>query len=52
MIARVKYSTLESTLNRKSFDEAVSKLTDGTNNYYTKMFWDKRTSPYSHPENL
>jgi hypothetical protein len=51
IIERVKYPTNESTLNGESFKEAVSKLTDGTNNYYTKMFWDARTSPSDHPAN-
>lgn len=42
--ARVKYPTNESTLNGDNFNAAVSKLQDGTNNYYTKMFWDVRTA--------
>lgn len=49
--ARVKYPTNESTVNKTSFDAAVAKLQDGTNNYYSKMFWDVRTGPYSHPAN-
>ena len=51
IIARVKYPTDESTLNGVAWQEAVSKLQDGTNNYYTKMFWDVRTSTYDHPAN-
>ncbi|MDR0865586.1 MAG: SusD/RagB family nutrient-binding outer membrane lipoprotein [Candidatus Symbiothrix sp.] len=51
IIARVKYPTNESTLNGASFDEAVSKLEDGTNNYYTPMFWDKRRTEGPHPVN-
>lgn len=51
IIERVKYPTNESTLNGPNFDAAVAKLTDGTNNYYTKMYWDVRTSPYDHPAN-
>ena len=37
IISRVKYPTDE--------------LQDGTNNYYSKMFWDARTSTYDHPAN-
>ena len=51
IIARVKYPTNESTLNGANWKDAVAKLTDGTNNYYTKMFWDARTSTYDHPAN-
>lgn len=51
IIERVKYPTNESTLNKASFDTAVSKLQDGTNNYYSKMFWDVRTSTNQHPAN-
>lgn len=51
IISRVKYPTNESTLNGANWTEAVSKLTDGTNNYYTKMYWDVRTSTYDHPVN-
>ncbi|WP_245542026.1 SusD/RagB family nutrient-binding outer membrane lipoprotein [Proteiniphilum acetatigenes] len=51
IIARVKYPTNESTLNGANWEEAVSKLDDGTNNYYTKMYWDVRTSTYDHPAN-
>lgn len=51
IIARVKYPTNESTLNGKDWTEAVSKLEDGTNNYYSKMYWDVRTSVYDHPVN-
>lgn len=49
--ARVKYPTNESTLNGAAFDAAVAKLDDGVNNYYTKMFWDVRSSSNLHPEN-
>ncbi|MDU1903531.1 MAG: SusD/RagB family nutrient-binding outer membrane lipoprotein [Dysgonomonas sp.] len=49
--ARVKYPTNESTLNPTGFKDAVSKLEDGTNNYYSKMFWDVRTSTNPHPAN-
>ena len=51
IISRVKYPTNESSLNGANWTEAVSKLTDGTNNYYSKMFWDVRTSAYDHPAN-
>ena len=51
IIARVKYPTDESTLNSDSWNAAVAKLQDGTNNYYSKMFWDVRTSSYDHPAN-
>ncbi|MBP1616769.1 MAG: SusD/RagB family nutrient-binding outer rane lipoprotein [Bacteroidetes bacterium] len=51
IIARVKYPTNESTLNGTSFAAAVAKLDDGTNNYYTKMFWDVRTTADPHPAN-
>lgn len=51
LISRVKYPTNESTLNGTNWEEAVSKLQDGTNNYYSKMYWDVRTSPYHHPAN-
>ena len=51
IIARVKYPTDESTLNSESWNAAVAKLQDGTNNYYSKMFWDVRTSTYDHPAN-
>lgn len=50
-IARVKYPTNESTLNGANWKDAVSKLKDGTNNYYSKMFWDVRTNAYDHPAN-
>ncbi|MDR3287740.1 MAG: SusD/RagB family nutrient-binding outer membrane lipoprotein [Prevotellaceae bacterium] len=51
IVARVKYPTNESTLNKANFEEAVSKLEDGTNNYYTPMFWDKRRTEGQHPVN-
>ena len=49
--ARVKYPTNESTLNPTGFSAAVAKLQDGTNNYYSKMYWDVRTAQNPHPEN-
>lgn len=49
--ARVKYPTNESTLNGENFKAAVAKLQDGTNNYYSKMFWDIRTTANPHPAN-
>ncbi len=49
--ARVKYPTNESTLNATGFTAAIAKLTDGTNNYYSKMYWDVRTSADPHPAN-
>ncbi|MBO4772031.1 MAG: SusD/RagB family nutrient-binding outer membrane lipoprotein [Bacteroidales bacterium] len=52
IIARVKYPVIESTLNGSAFKEAVEKLNDGSNNYYTKMYWDVRKSSYDHPNNL
>lgn len=51
IIARVKYPTNESTLNKRNFEEAVSKLEDRTNNYYTPMYWDKRRTEGLHPAN-
>ena len=51
IIARVKYPTNESTLNGANFNTAVSKLEDGTNNYYSPMFWDKRRTEGPHPAN-
>lgn len=51
IIARVKYPTNESTLNGENWEAAVAKLQDGENNYYSKMFWDVRTSTYDHPAN-
>lgn len=51
IISRVKYPTDESTLNSENWKAAVAKLQDGTNNYYSKMFWDVRTSTYDHPAN-
>ncbi|WP_321334728.1 SusD/RagB family nutrient-binding outer membrane lipoprotein [uncultured Bacteroides sp.] len=51
ILARVKYPTNESTLNGDNFNAAVAKLDDGTNNYYTKMFWDVRTTSNPHPAN-
>lgn len=49
--ARIKYPTNESTLNKNPFLEAVEKLEDGTNNYYSKMFWDVRTTADPNPAN-
>lgn len=51
IISRVKYPTNESTLNGKYWQEALTKLEDGTNNYYSKMYWDVRKSAYEHPAN-
>ncbi|MBR6286234.1 MAG: SusD/RagB family nutrient-binding outer membrane lipoprotein [Bacteroidaceae bacterium] len=51
IISRVKYPTNESTLNGENWKAAVQKLKDGTNNYYSKMYWDVRTSTYDHPAN-
>ena len=51
IISRVKYPTDESTLNRQNWTDAVSKLQDGTNNYYSRMYWDARMSTYDHPAN-
>ena len=51
IISRVKYPTNESTLNGANWKAAVAKLQDGTNNYYSKMYWDVRTSTYDHPAN-
>ena len=51
IIARVKYPTLESTVNGTNWNSAVSKLEDGTNNYYSPMFWDKRRTAGRHPAN-
>lgn len=51
IIARVKYPTNESTLNGTNFSAAVANLEDGTNNYYSKMFWDVRTTANPHPSN-
>lgn len=48
---RVKYPTNESSLNPDGFNKAVAKLTDGTNNYYSKMYWDKRTTADPYPAN-
>ncbi|MBP5503755.1 MAG: SusD/RagB family nutrient-binding outer membrane lipoprotein [Bacteroidales bacterium] len=52
IISRVKYPQQESTLNGAAFNDAVSRLQDGTNNYYSKMYWDVRKSSYDHPSNL
>jgi len=49
--ARVKYPTNESTLNPDGFKNAIAKLTDGVNNYYSKMFWDVRTASNPYPAN-
>ena len=51
IISRVKYPTNESNLNGAAFNAAVAKLQDGTNNYYSQMFWDKRTLAVPHPAN-
>ena len=49
--ARVKYPTNESSLNTDAFNAAIAKLNDGTNNYYSKMYWDVRTSSNPYPAN-
>ncbi|HOI80663.1 MAG TPA: SusD/RagB family nutrient-binding outer membrane lipoprotein, partial [Petrimonas sp.] len=49
--ARVKYPTNESTLNPDGFNAAIAKLQDGTNNYYSKMYWDVRSEQNPHPTN-
>lgn len=49
--ARVKYPTNESSLNPDGFNAAVAKLKDGTNNYYSKMYWDVRTATDPYPAN-
>lgn len=51
IISRIPYPVSESTLNKANWEEAVAKLKDGTNNYYSKMYWDARTSTYDHPVN-
>ena len=51
IISRVKYPTNESTLNGTNWTAAVAKLKDGTNNYYSQMYWDVRTGAYDHPAN-
>jgi len=51
IVPRVKYPTNESTLNGENFNTAVATLTDGTNNYYSQMFWDVRTTDNLHPAN-
>ncbi|MDR0537946.1 MAG: SusD/RagB family nutrient-binding outer membrane lipoprotein [Tannerellaceae bacterium] len=51
ILARVKYPTNESTLNAPNWDEALSRLEDKTNNYYSKMFWDVRSASNPHPAN-
>lgn len=51
IISRVRYPTNESTMNGPSFEEAVSRLEDGTNNYYSPMFWDRRRAEGTHPAN-
>ena len=52
IIRRIKYPDTESTLNYEYWKEAVDRLQDKTNNIYSPMYWDLRTSPYDHPENL
>ncbi|MDR0733960.1 MAG: SusD/RagB family nutrient-binding outer membrane lipoprotein [Dysgonamonadaceae bacterium] len=51
IVARVKYPTNESTLNKEGFEEAVKKLDGGVNNYHTPMFWDRRGAEGQHPVN-
>ena len=52
IIRRVKYPDTESTLNYEYWKEAVDRLQDKTNNIYSPMYWDVRTSTYDHPKNL
>ncbi|MBQ4405488.1 MAG: SusD/RagB family nutrient-binding outer membrane lipoprotein [Bacteroidales bacterium] len=52
IIARVPYPTIESTLNKDAFEAALKDYCDGSNNYYSKMYWDVRKSSYDHPNNL
>ena len=48
---RLLYPSSESTLNNTYWQEAVDRLQDGTNNFYSPMYWDVRTSAYDHPAN-
>ena len=48
---RHRYPSSESTLNNAYWQEAVGRLQDGTNNLYSPMYWDVRTSAYDHPAN-
>ena len=52
IIRRIKYPDTESTLNYDYWKEAVDRLKDKTNNIYSPMYWDVRTSTYDHPVNL
>lgn len=47
----MSYPDSESTLNAENWSEAVSRLQDGTNNRYSRMYWDARKSTYDHPAN-
>ena len=51
IISRMSYPDSESTLNAENWSEAVSRLQDGTNNRYSRMYWDARKSTYDHPAN-
>ena len=51
LISRMIYPDSESTLNAEYWREAVSRLQDGTNNHYSRMYWDVRKSTYDHPDN-
>ena len=52
IIRRIKYPSSESVLNHDCWQEAVDRLKDKTNNIYSPMYWDVRTSTYDHPANL
>ena len=51
VISRIGYPDSESTLNAEHWKEAVSRLQDGTDNYYSRMYWDARKTSYDHPAN-
>ena len=51
IVARVKYPTLENTVNKTNWETAIGKLEGGTNNYYSPMFRDKRRTEGPHPAN-
>ena len=52
IIRRIKYPDTESTLNYDYWKEAVDRLQDKSNNIYSPMYWDVRTSTHDHPANL
>ncbi len=52
IIRRIKYPDTESTLNYNYWKEAVDRLQDKSNNIYSPMYWDVRTSTHDHPANL